>query len=97
MLPPALPCPPRLPAFLLLPSARPALTPALPSQCQIIDYASIDPEPQKFHATTLKLLGVAAACALFTGVRGGLFTICMTRLNVRIRTQLFGALMKQVW
>lgn len=30
-----------------------------------------------------------------TGVRGGLFTVAMTRLNVRIRTSLFDALMRQ--
>ena len=30
-----------------------------------------------------------------TGVRGGLFTVAMTRFNVRIRTSLFDALMRQ--
>ena len=30
-----------------------------------------------------------------TGIRGGLFTVAMTRLNVRIRTSLFDALMRQ--
>lgn len=34
---------------------------------KIVDYASIDPNPSAFRITTLKLLGVAAACALFTG------------------------------
>lgn len=29
------------------------------------------------------------------GIRGGLFTVAMTRLNVRIRTSLFDALMRQ--
>ncbi|GAB4821914.1 hypothetical protein N2152v2_008960 [Parachlorella kessleri] len=62
---------------------------------QIIDYASIDPNPRLFRETTLKLLGVAFGCAVFTGVRGGLFTICMTRLNVRLRTELFKSLMAQ--
>ena len=63
---------------------------------QIIDYASIDPNPRLFRETTFKLLGVAFGCAVFTGVRGGLFTICMTRLNVRLRTELFKSLMAQV-
>ncbi|KAG7669825.1 hypothetical protein Ndes2437B_g06013 [Nannochloris sp. 'desiccata'] len=62
---------------------------------RIIDYASIDPDPSAFKKTTVKLLGVAFACAIFTGIRGGLFTISMTRLNVRLRRTLFESLMKQ--
>lgn len=62
---------------------------------RIIDYASIDPHRKKFERTTLKLLIVALGCALFTGIRGGLFTICMTRLNVRLRKALFASLMRQ--
>lgn len=42
---------------------------------KIIDYASIDPNPAEFRLTTLKLLGVALGCAVFTGIRGGLFTV----------------------
>ena len=61
----------------------------------IIDYASIDPDPEAFKRTTIKLLGVALGCALFTGIRGGLFTISMTRLNVRLRRTLFASLMRQ--
>jgi ATP-binding cassette subfamily B (MDR/TAP) protein 9 len=61
----------------------------------IIDYASIDPYPEGFQWTCVKLVLVALGCAVFTGVRGGLFTIGMTRLNVRIRTHLFDALMRQ--
>ena len=38
---------------------------------------------------------MALGTALFTGIRGGLFTIGMTRLNVRIRTALFDALLRQ--
>ncbi|PSC71292.1 ATP-binding cassette sub-family B member 9 [Micractinium conductrix] len=62
---------------------------------KIIDYASIDPDPPAFKRTTLKMLGVALGCAVFTGIRGGLFTVAMTRLNVRIRQQLFASLMGQ--
>jgi len=61
----------------------------------IIDCASIDPDPKEFQWTCLKLVVVALGCAVFTGIRGGLFTIGMTRLNVRIRTSLFDSLMKQ--
>lgn len=62
---------------------------------KIIDFASIDPDRQQFIMTTLKLVGVSLACAVATGVRGGLFTVAMTRLNVRIRTHLFTSLLQQ--
>lgn len=61
----------------------------------IIDCASIDPDAKEFQWTCLKLVVVSLGCAVFTGIRGGLFTIGMTRLNVRIRTSLFDALMRQ--
>ncbi|KAL3138200.1 hypothetical protein ABBQ38_005424 [Trebouxia sp. C0009 RCD-2024] len=62
---------------------------------KIIDYASIEPDRQMFQQTTLKLVGVAFGCAVFTGVRGGLFTVGMARLNLRIRTNLFDSLLRQ--
>lgn len=62
---------------------------------KIIDYASIEPDHQMFQQTTLKLVGVAFGCAVFTGVRGGLFTVGMARLNLRIRTNLFDSLLRQ--
>jgi ATP-binding cassette subfamily B (MDR/TAP) protein 9 len=61
---------------------------------QVIDYASIDPDRSKFFDTCLRLVVVAALCGVFTGIRGGLFTLTMTRLNVRIRKQLFAALVQ---
>jgi ATP-binding cassette subfamily B (MDR/TAP) protein 9 len=45
--------------------------------------------------TTLKLVGVAVLCGVFTGIRGGLFSVAMWRLNVRIRTTLFNSLLTQ--
>ena len=48
-----------------------------------------------FQQTTVKLVGVAFGCAVFTGVRGGLFTLGMARLNLRIRTKLFHSLLRQ--
>ena len=48
-----------------------------------------------FQQTTLKLVGVAFGCAVFTGIRGGLFTLGMARLNLRIRTNLFHSLLRQ--
>ncbi|KAK9831825.1 hypothetical protein WJX74_010840 [Apatococcus lobatus] len=62
---------------------------------QIIDYASIEPDVAAFKTVTLKLLAVAFLCAVFTGMRGGLFTVGMNRLNVRIRTRLFQSLLRQ--
>ena len=38
---------------------------------------------------------VSIVCAIFTGIRGGLFTLAMVRLNVRVRTRLFGSLLSQ--
>lgn len=46
----------------------------------IIDFASIDPDRRKFNATTLKLVAVAALGGLFTGARGGLFSVSNCRL-----------------
>jgi hypothetical protein len=45
--------------------------------------------------TTLKLVGVAVLCGAFTGLRGGLFSLAMWRLNVRIRQELFKSLLAQ--
>lgn len=45
--------------------------------------------------TTIKLLGVAVLCGAFTGLRGGLFSLAMWRLNVRIRQELFKSLLTQ--
>uniref|UniRef100_A0A6S8M2Q5 ATP-binding cassette transporter n=1 Tax=Dunaliella tertiolecta TaxID=3047 RepID=A0A6S8M2Q5_DUNTE len=58
----------------------------------VIDYASIEPDRQKFKATIVKLVYVAAACGVLSGSRGGLFTVAMSKLNVRIRQTLFAAL-----
>lgn len=40
-------------------------------------------------------VAVSLGCAVFTGIRGGLFTLAMVRLNVRVRTRLFGSLLSQ--
>ncbi len=115
-----------------------------------IDFASIDPEADKFRTEVLMLVAAAALCAVFTGIRGkcvspqqtvlhtmftaplltctamhlvqsfraavrpdgkpkvgfmssqhmfwrpgGLFTVAMARLNARIRSRLFSALLTQ--
>lgn len=62
---------------------------------QIIDFATIDQNQHAFTVTTLKLLMASLACAIFTGIRGGLFTVGITRLNVRLRTNLFSSLLAQ--
>ena len=43
----------------------------------------------------MRLIGVAALCGFFTGARGGLFSVAMWRLNVRLRQTLFEALLRQ--
>jgi len=60
----------------------------------IIDYASIDPDRPKFVSTIIRLVVVAALCGLFTGIRGGLFTVVMANLKMRLRTRLFHSLMQ---
>ncbi|KAG2494082.1 hypothetical protein HYH03_007724 [Edaphochlamys debaryana] len=60
---------------------------------QIIDFA-LRADRRKFTRTTLQLLGVAALTGVFAGTRGGLFTVAITRLNVRLRKQLFHALLQ---
>ncbi len=37
---------------------------------------------------------MAALCGIFTGIRGGLFTLTMARLNIRLRKKLFRALVQ---
>ncbi len=51
---------------------------------------------QRFTHRTLQLLGVAALTGLFTGTRGGIFTVANTRLNVRLRKALFHSLLRCV-
>eukprot|EP00798_Chlamydomonas_sp_ICE-L_P013698 gene13698-19590_t len=60
---------------------------------QVIDYASIEPDENRFRQATIYLLISAFVCAAFSGVRGGLFTLIGTKLNVRIRKMLFHSLM----
>ena len=40
-------------------------------------------------------VAVSLVCAVFTGIRGGLFTLAMVRMNVRVRTRLFHSLLGQ--
>ncbi|GIL89047.1 hypothetical protein Vretimale_16209 [Volvox reticuliferus] len=61
---------------------------------QMVDFASIELDRSRFTHTTLLLLLMAGLTALFTGTRGGLFTIANTRLNVRLRKSLFHALLQ---
>ncbi|KAL6751648.1 hypothetical protein V8C86DRAFT_2773879 [Haematococcus lacustris] len=59
----------------------------------VIDYASIEPDRDKFLTTIKRLVAVAVLCGLLTGSRGGLFTVAMSKLNVRIRKRLFKSLL----
>ncbi|MEW5315494.1 MAG: hypothetical protein WDW38_006918 [Sanguina aurantia] len=60
---------------------------------QVIDFASIDPDRHMFNLNVKRLLMVSVVEGVVTGVRGGLFTIVMNKLNVRIRTLLFKTLL----
>lgn len=62
---------------------------------KVIDYASIEPAQHKFLNMIAVLAVVSLICAIATGLRGGLFTMSMTRLNIRIRQQLFSSLLRQ--
>ncbi|KAG5180509.1 ABC transporter type 1, transmembrane domain-containing protein [Tribonema minus] len=48
-----------------------------------------------FRPAAVRLVGAAIVCAIFTGVRGGLFTLVGSRVNVRIRQMLFDSLVRQ--
>jgi ABC-type multidrug transport system fused ATPase/permease subunit len=61
----------------------------------ILDQATMDPDRHAFRATVVKLMTVSLGCAVFTGVRGGLFTLAMARLNVRFRQRLYASLLNQ--
>lgn len=61
----------------------------------MIDQATLDPDRHAFQITVVKLMVVSLACALFTGMRGGLFTLAMARLNIRFRERLFRSLLSQ--
>lgn len=49
----------------------------------------------RFTVTTMKLIGVAILCGIFTGIRGGMFSVAMWRLKVRICNALFASLLAQ--
>ncbi|CAM9303539.1 unnamed protein product, partial [Discosporangium mesarthrocarpum] len=48
-----------------------------------------------FRRSTLYLVLAAVACAAFSGIRGGIFTIVGAKVGVRIRLRLFRALVRQ--
>ena len=48
-----------------------------------------------YSTPDLLQVAVSVVCAIFTGIRGGLFTLAMVRLNVRVRTRLFASLLSQ--
>jgi ATP-binding cassette, subfamily B (MDR/TAP), member 9 len=48
-----------------------------------------------FQRFTVYLVLSAVMCGVFTGLRGGIFTVVGARVNRRIRHMLFQALLKQ--
>ena len=44
---------------------------------------------------SLELILAAVITAIFTAIRGSVFTLAMARLNMRVRIELFASLLKQ--
>lgn len=61
----------------------------------IVDSIIENRDDSQFRKYTVYLIISASLCGVFTGLRGGIFTVVGARVNVRIRDMLFKALMKQ--
>ena len=61
---------------------------------KVVMYGAHEKSIKKTHATLCKLLVAIICCAVFTSVRGGLFTLSCARLNSRIRSRLFQSLLR---
>ena len=59
---------------------------------EVIDHASIEPDQDQFE-TAIRMMLYAAGCqAIFTGMRGGIFSFTMARFNKRLKTRVFDSL-----
>jgi ATP-binding cassette subfamily B (MDR/TAP) protein 9 len=61
----------------------------------IMDSIVSNAGPERFQHYTLLLILYAVLCGVFTGLRGGVFTVVGARVNRRIRLMLFSSLMRQ--
>ncbi|OWF56666.1 ATP-binding cassette sub-family B member 9-like [Mizuhopecten yessoensis] len=62
---------------------------------QVVDGIVIDKSKAKFTQAIIYVVVISAGSAIASGLRGGLFTIAMARLNVRIRDLLFSSIVDQ--
>eukprot|EP00736_Rhodelphis_marinus_P003090 Rmarinus@m.2337 len=62
---------------------------------KVVDYVAIEDDYAKFKQSLLLLVVVAFTQALFSGLRGALFTLCTARLQVRVRENLYESLLRQ--
>lgn len=61
---------------------------------KVVKYGSLEKSSDKLHESLCKLLVAVISCAIFTSIRGGLFTLSCARLNSRIRSALFESLLR---
>ena len=61
----------------------------------VIDGIAIEKDKKKFHNSILIMFLISLATAIFTGLRGALFTLISAKLNIRISNDLFGSILKQ--
>lgn len=62
---------------------------------KVVMFGAHEKNPSKAHAALTKLLVAVITCAVFTSIRGGLFTLSCARLNSRIRGRLLKSLLRQ--
>ena len=60
---------------------------------KVVMFGAHEKSKTKTHAALSKLLVAVICCALFTSIRGGLFTLSCARLNSRIRSKLLQSLL----
>ncbi|XP_069135284.1 ABC-type oligopeptide transporter ABCB9-like [Argopecten irradians] len=62
---------------------------------QVVDGIVIDKSKAKFTRAIIYVVIISTGSAISTGLRGGLFSVAMARLNVRIRDLLFSSIIDQ--
>ncbi|QDZ23496.1 ABC transporter [Chloropicon primus] len=60
---------------------------------KVVMFGAHEKDAKKAHAALSKLLVAVISCAVFTSIRGGLFTLSCARLNSRIRRSLLKSLL----
>ncbi|XP_033748629.1 ATP-binding cassette sub-family B member 9-like [Pecten maximus] len=62
---------------------------------QVVDGIVIDKSKTRFTQAIIYVIVISAGSAIASGLRGGLFSVAMARLNVRIRDLLFSSIIDQ--